>query len=69
MPIANITLIGLAEDAGGLPPRRWTLGELGAAFSPKFFVYELAHCEVGHVPGDTTTPPAPDAIAMGPTDC
>lgn len=22
-----------------------------------------------HVPGDTTTPPAPDAIAIGPMDC
>lgn len=22
-----------------------------------------------HIPGDTTTPPAPDAIAIGPVDC
>lgn len=68
MPIANIMLIGLAEDAGGLPLRCWTLEEFGAAFSPNVFVYQSAHGEVGHIPGDTTTPPAPGAVWIGSGD-
>lgn len=59
----------IAQEANALPPRRLTLEEFGAAFPPVFFLYELAHGEGGHIPGDTTTPPAPDAIPIGPVDC
>lgn len=69
MSDADTTTVGLVNECGAWRPRRWSLEEFGAAFAPKFFLYELAHGEGGHIPGDTTTPPAPGAIAIGPVDC
>lgn len=54
--------------AGALPSRQLTLEQFAATFPPAFFLYELAHGEGGHIPGDTNTPPAPDAVWIGSGD-
>ncbi|MDH0740197.1 hypothetical protein [Achromobacter spanius] len=59
---------GQAGEGSTWRPRRWSLEEFGAAFAPKFFLYELAHGKSGHIPGDTTTPPAPGAVWIGTGD-
>jgi len=50
-----------------------------ASMSPATFVGTRGHMQRGvrpsystsaqHIPGDTNTPPAPDAIPIGPVDC
>lgn len=59
---------GIAEEGGALPPRHCTVEEYAAGFAAVFFLYELAHGEGGHIPGDTTTPPAPGAVWIGSGD-
>lgn len=58
----------LAEEVGAMPPGRCTVEEYAAGFAAVFFLYELAHGEGGHIPGDTTTPPAPGAVWIGSGD-
>lgn len=54
-------------DTRSLPARHQSLEEFAAAFAPRWFVFQFAH-ESRHFPGDTTTPPAPGAIQIGPLD-
>lgn len=62
MPNADTTLIDRAEEAGvSLATYTETRQTQHRGVRP---------CQPAqHVPGDTTTPPAPDAIPIGPVDC
>lgn len=65
MPNADSTLIDLAEEAGmSLATYAETRRHSHRGARPWPF-WPAAQ----HIPGDTTTPPAPGAIAIGPVDC
>lgn len=62
MSNADTTPIDRAEEAGmSLATYSETRGHLRRGVRPA--------PPDQHVPGDTTTPPAPGAIAIGPVDC
>lgn len=64
MPKAETTLIDRAQEAGmSSETFATTRGHLLSGVRPSYST------SAQHIPGDTTTPPAPDAIPIGPVDC
>lgn len=64
MPKADTTLIDRAQEAGmSLETFAATREHLLRGVRPSY------PTSVQHIPGDTTTAPAPDAIPIGPVDC
>lgn len=64
MPNGDTTLIDRAEEAGmSSETFAATRGNLLRGVRPSYST------SVQHIPGDTNTPPAPDAIPIGPVDC